>query len=234
MKIKQKLRFVASVIGVALVCFGLVVYENNTIARVGASSANLIAPSYSVGSEYAGTITHQYVNTGDAVKYGQRLFELKSDQLTAALTSRQLKEEDLITKLASDGGIILVAQHEGIISEIDYLEGSFVGPGKTVAMIKGVSGVTVRASFELSDPQYSKLLPNTPMQVRFAGQIVTAKVSGISQQSINGHTFTVVTAAMPVLATSQTVYSAGTPVNAYLILDTNTLYQRLREAAKNI
>ncbi len=230
----KRLKFVLYVIALAVVCFGLVVYENNTIASVGASSASLITPSYNVGSEYAGTIIHQYVNTGDSVKLGQKLFEIKSDQLTAALAGGQLKANNLNSMLAGDGGVILTAQHDGIISEIDFLEGSFVGAGKSVAVIKGLNGVSVRANFELSSPQYSKLLPSTPIQVRFAGQTVDAKITGISQQSINGHTITIVTAGLPSLTASQTIYSAGTPVTAHLILNTNTLYHRLREATKNI
>ena len=224
----KRLKLVASIFLLSGLCFGLVVYENTAMAKVGANSANLVLPTFSVGSEYSGTLKKQYVFGGDTIKRGERLFELKSDQLSAALASGQLKSENLTDKLADDGGLVLIAQHDGILGDVNFIEGSFVPGGKPIAVIKGASSASVKASFELSGPQYAKLQPNTPVTVEYGGQTVTGTIAGITQQSLNGHTFTLVDAHLPVVSRSQTVYSAGTPVIVHLILDTDTLYDRLR------
>lgn len=227
MNFVKRLKLFAALLVLSIGCFGLVVYENTVVASVGASSANLIVPTYTVGSEYAGTITRQYVNGGETVKDGQKLFELKSDQLTSALASGQLKEANLTSQLNDDGAIVLSAQHDGVVSEVNYLKGSFVSPGKPIAVIKGTDVASVRASFELSGPQYAKLNPGSPITVHFAGKDMMAKISGITQQSNNGHTFTVIDAKLPSITQDQTVYNAGTPMTVHVILDTNTLYNRL-------
>jgi multidrug efflux pump subunit AcrA (membrane-fusion protein) len=228
----KRLKLVFGIILLTITCASLVVYENANIANVGASSANLIVPTYSVGSEYAGTVTKQYVNLGDSVKDGQALFELKSDQLSAAIASGELRSVNLTNKLADDGAIILTAQHSGVIASVNYLKGSFVAAGMPLATIKSTDSASVRASFELSGPQYAKLVPNTPLLIKFGGTTLTAHITGISQRSRNAHTFTIVDATLPSISKGQTIYGAGTPLIAHMTLNTNTLYHRLRRSVQ--
>jgi pyruvate/2-oxoglutarate dehydrogenase complex dihydrolipoamide acyltransferase (E2) component len=53
-------------------------YLNNTNGIVAGKSASLVAEDYPVGTDYSGTITEQYVHTGDQVTAGQPLFEVQS------------------------------------------------------------------------------------------------------------------------------------------------------------
>jgi multidrug efflux pump subunit AcrA (membrane-fusion protein) len=227
MSIKKWLKFILAIIILGTGCFGLVLYENNYIATVGAHSASILLPTYAVGTEYNGEITKQYVSVGDAVKVGQRLFELKSDQLSAEVATGDLKVSNLTYQTASDGGFIITASQNGVISQINTPSGSFVNAGSTIAEITGVSGVSVRSNFELSSPEYAKVQPSTPLLVSLGGATYHATITGITQQSANGYTYTVITASLPTISTDQTIYTNGTPVSTKLVLNSSPLYQRI-------
>jgi multidrug resistance efflux pump len=233
MSIMKRLKLLFAIIILGIGCFGIVLYEDNAIATVGANSASISAPAYNVGSEYDGVITHQYVNTGDSVTAGQNLFELRSNRLTADLKSGTIKADNLTSKLSNDGGLLLAAQRAGVVSQISYLEGSFVGGGKTIATISGTSGVSVRANFELSGQQYAKVKPTTPVLVQLGGTSITATITSITQQSSNGHTITTINANLPTLQMRQAIYSTGTPTTAKLLLNANPLYKQLQQSAKS-
>jgi pyruvate/2-oxoglutarate dehydrogenase complex dihydrolipoamide acyltransferase (E2) component len=227
MNLKNWFKLTFGVVLLGLFCFGLIVYENNSIATVGASSATLLLPSYSVGAEYNGMVTKQYVNVGDSVSAGQKLFEIRSDQLTSELASGTLSASSINYTPASDGGFIIAATRSGVISQINSLAGSFVTAGSPIAVITATSGASVRANFDLSGPQYNKVEPSTPVVVSLGGSAFQATITGITQESVGGHTMTVVDANMPPINKSQTIYANGTPAAAKLILNSNTLYERL-------
>ncbi|GEM_PF-2948407 len=233
MNFMKRLKLLLAIIILGIGCFGIIVYEDNAIATVGASSASISAPAYNVGSEYDGVITRQYVNTGDSVKAGQNLFELRSNRLTTDLESGTIKASNLTSKLSDDGGLILAAQRDGVVNQISYLEGSFVSGGKTIATISGTNGVSVRANFELSGQQYAKVKPTTAVLVQLGGTTIAATITSITQQSSNGHTITTVNANLPTLQIRQAIYSTGTPTTATLQLNANPLYKQLQQSAKS-
>ena len=208
-------------------CAGIIIYENNAFATVGASSATLILPTFTVGSEYSGLITAQDVNVGDPVSVGQPLFELRSDQLTAELASGQLSATKLNYSLASDGGLVITARQNGVVTQINGLKGSFVSAGMSIATITGTADASVRSNFELSGPEYAKIQPTTEVEVSVGGNKMAGTITGITQRSVNGHTFTIVDATLPTISRSQTVYANGTPASAKLVLNTHTYYQQL-------
>lgn len=227
MSIKKTLKLLVSIMVLMTFCAGLVIYENNYIASIGAHSADILLPTYNVGTEYNGLITQQYVTVGSPVHTGQKLFEIKSSQLTTDLANGTLTSSNLNYQLASDGGFVVTAERNGVISQINALEGSFVTSGSSLATITSTKGASVRADFDLSGPQYAKVSPETPVMVGIGGSEYQATISGITQQSVSGHTYTIVTASMPTLSKSQTIYANGTPAQAKLIVNTNTIYDRL-------
>ncbi len=229
----KRLKFTFAFGVVVLVCFGLIVYENNTIATIGANSASLNLATYAVGTTYDGLVVGQYVNQGDSVRVGQKLYEIKSDKLASQLAAGTLKAADLSSSLSSNGDIILTAQHSGIISQVDALAGSFVTGGKTLAVITGMNGATVRSNFELSNREYDKISVNTPVRVLLGAQSVQASITGITQESSNGHTITTITAALPSIDKTQTIYQTGAPVNTSIVLNNHTLYNRLHNVVES-
>jgi multidrug efflux pump subunit AcrA (membrane-fusion protein) len=227
MSFKRTVRLLFSILTLAAVCASVVVYENNYIATIGAHSAGIQLPSYNVGTDYNGLITKQYVAVGSSVHTGQKIFEIKSDQLTTELTNGDIKQSSLTYQLASDGGFIITAQRSGIVSQINSLQGSFVTSDSSLATITSTTGATVRADFNLSGPQYNKLSPSTPVIVTIGGTNYHAHINGITQDSINGVSETIITANLQTINKAQTIYANGTPAAAKLVLNNNTIYDRL-------
>lgn len=227
MSLKKFSKLLFGIIIVALVCFGLVVYENSYLATIGAHSVSVILPTYNVGTEYNGIVTKQFVNLGSSVKSGQQMFEIKSDGLTADLSNGSLSQSNLIYQQASDGGFIITAGQAGVVTQLSALQGSFVNAGSSMAVITGTKGASIKADFELSNPQYNKVTPETPIDVTLGGSQFTARITGITQESNNGQTQTLIAASLPNLGQTQTVYASGTPVTAKLVLSDHTLYDRI-------
>jgi multidrug efflux pump subunit AcrA (membrane-fusion protein) len=234
MNLKRKLSLTVSILMVLLICSALVVYGNAQAAVIGAASANLTAPSYTVGSEFAGVIDKQFVSEGDTVKKGQKLFTVQSAQLLSQLNSGQLSSANFPERLTADGALIIVASHDGVVTHIGYLAGAFVPAGQTIATINGNSGLSIEASFVLSGPQYARLTPNSQLHVKLGGQDITARVTGVTQRSSNGKTYTIVTGKLPTVQKGQTLYSTGSSVRARIILTDQTFYKSLRTDIKKL
>ena len=227
MSIRKFFNLMIGILVLVASCAGIIVYENNAFATVGASSAILVLPTFTVGSEFTGLITEQDVNVGDPVTVGQPLFELKSDQATAELASGQLTAGNMNYTLAPDGGLLIVARQTGILTAISSLKGSFVTAGSSVATITGTTGASVRSNFELSGPEYAKIQPTTSVEVTIGGNVMNGTISSITQRSVNGHTFTIVDSTLPAISRTQTVYANGAPASSKLVLDTHTYYRAL-------
>lgn len=228
MSIKSGIKLVSSLFFVAIVCAGLLIYVNANMATVESRSASLEFSSYAVGSEYDGIISRQYVVSGDKVTAGQSLFEISSDVLKQRLASGTTKPSDLNYKLTSDKDLIISAQNNGVIGKVNFVQRSFVTSGQVLATINDTSQAKVKAEFNLSGPQYSKLNPSTPLTVTLAGgKKVASTIKGISQKSKDGKTITTVTAAATNLDSNQVVYDNETPITMKLTLNTDIYYDRL-------
>jgi multidrug resistance efflux pump len=234
MNFKSRVKLFFSIIAVLLLCGGLVLHVNYSEARVGSNSASLHLNSYAVGTEYNGVITKQYVAVNDHVAKGEPLFELKSDVLNQAITSGQIRLASLSYKLdPATGALVFTAQRSGVVTQLNYTQGSFVSAGKVIAMIADTSDATLSANFYLSGPEYNRLSPATPAIIHFpGGKQVTARVAGITQFSQNGRTVTTVKVTLASLDTNQTVYGTTAPLSIDLELSTNPLYDRLSHNAR--
>lgn len=228
MSIKSGLKLVSSLFLVALICASLLIYVNANMATVESHSASLEFTSYALGSEYDGIISRQYVVSGDKVTTGQPLFEISSDVLKQRLSSGDTKPSDLNYKLTSTKDLIISAQNNGVIGKVNFVLRSFITSGQILATINDISEAKIKAEFNLSGPQYSKLSPSTPLIVTVAGgKKVPSTIKGISQKSKDGKTITTVTAAATKLDSDQTIYDNETPITMKLTLNTDIYYDRL-------
>jgi multidrug resistance efflux pump len=64
---------------------------NRRESQVASTSASISAVSYSVGSDYAGTVTKQSVKEGDRVKKGDRLLTIRSTSLMTYISTSPLR-----------------------------------------------------------------------------------------------------------------------------------------------
>ncbi len=234
MNFKSRLKLLLSIIVVLSICACLALYVNYSEATVGSNSASLTLTSYDVGSEYDGILTAQYVNEGQQVAKNEPLFEVRSNILAQQLASGEVKASNLSYKIdPKNDALIFTAAQSGVVTELNYSQGSFVTAGKVIAIIANTEKATVTANFYLSNPQYDHLSPETPVMVRLAGNTqIKATVAGISQYSENGRTITSIKLGLNHLSSRETEYDTNAPVSATLLLNTHPMYLQLAHLVK--
>jgi multidrug resistance efflux pump len=234
MNFKSRLKLLLSIIFVLIICGVLVVYVNYSESTVGSTEASLQLNTYTVGSEYDGIMTVQDVSAGDQVAKGEPLFEIRSDILSQEISSGEVQASNLSYKLdPKNNALIFTAAQSGIVTELDYGQGSFVTAGKVIAVIANTSKATVTANFYLSNPQYDRLSPSTPVTVHLAGNKLTAAtIAGISQYSQAGHTVTSIKLTLDHLNNNETEYDADAPVSASLQLNPHPMYAQIERYTK--
>lgn len=212
----------------------LVVYLNWTYARVQSDRAQITISNYSVGTDYAGIITKQYVVTGDNVQPGQPLFKLKSDQLAQDLASGRTNTSSLIYPLDDSGQMVITASKTGTVSHIDASQGSFIAADKQIATIADTSTLGVTADFTLGKSETSQLAPSSQIIVTLLShQQVSGRITSILQSSKNGKRVTTIEATLTPSSASSLI-SAGSGTNATLVLNRTTYYSRLLAATQNL
>jgi multidrug resistance efflux pump len=234
MSFRKRFRLAFGILVVLAILGGLVVYLNYSMAHVSSVSAKLLTDSYTIGTDYSGIITKQYVTEGQHVNSGDKLFAIKSSLLSSDVASGSIAKNDIAYSLDSQNNIILKATGSGTIADIAYLEGSFVPANKEVATITKAGSLYVQASYSLSPPDYARVHNGDIVKVTLPNdQTVNAVVFDISVQSSGNTVQTVVKARVKGLDSSS-AFTAGTPVTTELQLSGKTLYNSLNEGAKKL
>lgn len=212
-----------------VVAASLVVYSNYSAARVTAQGATVQSATYSVGTEFSGVITQQFVQAGNIVTAGEPLFYLKSSDLTSALNNGQITTADLTSSLTGDGQLIISAVKAGRVQQVDYSLGSFVPANKEIATLTDASNLKVDGVFKMTAHQFAEVNDTTPLQVTLAnGSKLTTNVSEINilQQ---GAILSVDISATINNSTAYDQLQAGnsSPAKATLQLNNSTLWHSL-------
>lgn len=203
-----------------------------SMSRVESQAAELSTDYYTVGSNYAGTITKQYVAVGDKVERGDLLFNINSPTLTDDVINNRVDSTSF--SLNGKGELSLVASSDGVVSNILISEGSFVPGNKDVAVITKKNSTYVKAEFRLSPPDYARIGQDSTVLVLLPNNTtVKAKVFDVSVKNKNGIAVTVVKARLTNDA-SLSSFMSGTPVSATLQLNNVTGFERLGESVKRL
>ncbi|MBL8121385.1 HlyD family efflux transporter periplasmic adaptor subunit [Candidatus Saccharibacteria bacterium] len=196
-------------------------------------SASLGADTYTVGSDYSGIVTKQYVTVGEHVKTGQPLFRIKSTVLSTDLSNGTITKNDLAFAVDSDNQIVLEATNAGTVSTIDYREGAFVPANKEVAAVTRDNSSYVIAKFDLNPPDYARIHTGDTLRVTLPNnQKVSAVIYSLTVEKSGDDTLTIITARIKNFSNSQ--FSAGTPVSAQLQLKGKSLYASSKETLQRL
>ena len=230
----NRFRLFFGIIFVVALVGALLVYLDYSLAHVTSSSAQIMSNSYTVGTDYSGIVTKQYVQEGQHVLTGQPLFEIQSSVLAADLANGTVNKDAVSYTINGNNDIVLKATENGTVSSIMYLQGAFVPASKEVATITVDGSLYVQAKYLLAPPDYARLKNGNILTVTLPNdQKVQATVFDISVQSNNNNVETIVKAHISGL-TSSSSFTAGTPVSAQLKLDGKTLYDSLSEEVNKI
>ena len=218
------------VVGIVLGCT-LILSQRET--EVDSRSASVKATTYTVGSDYAGTVVTQSVKQGDTVKTGQPLLTIQSATLAAALAARTKVPTSTAYTVTAPGTLTLLATQPGIVSKIGAHVGGFVSAGSAVATIDRAGSLFVLADFHLDPYDFSRvqkgakvdlILPNQQQLTGTVASITVKTVGGKANASIEVHS------AQLVRGTHNGLVMPGTPISATLRLRPDGPLGGLRES----
>ncbi len=234
MSIINKLRLIGGFLFVLALLGALLLYLNNSMAHVSSVSATLLSDTYTVGTDYSGIITQQYVSEGQHVNAGDKLFAIQSSVLDADLTNGTVSKNNLGYSLDGVNNIILKSTGSGTVSQIDYIAGSFVPANKEIATITKDGSLYVQADYSLSPPDYARIKDGDVVSVTLPNdEKVPASVFNIAVQSSGQGVQTVIKARITGLD-GNSAFTTGTPVTAELHLNGKTLYNSVRDDLQKI
>lgn len=214
MDLSNRLRFfigIAVVIGIVAALF---LYLNFSMSNIQSQKATLETDSYAVVSEYGGVLQRSYVNPGDAVKKGDKLFELDSQSLTQALRNDQVEQDSLPFEVTKSGSIILLATVPGEVQQTNFAVGAFIAPNVEIATIATEDSQYITARYLLNAPDYARINRDNPVHVTLPDNTrLEAKVFDITLEQDNEQIYTVVKARLPEDAAILPTFSSGTPVS---------------------
>ncbi|MCU1598342.1 MAG: hypothetical protein JWQ47_2081 [Glaciihabitans sp.] len=228
----NRFRLLLGLVVVVAIALGATLILSQRETLVASSSASVRAVSYSIGSDYAGTVVSQQANQGDSVKKGQSLLTIQSATLLRDQKSHAGVPKSTAYKVSTAGMMTLVATEPGIVSRIGAHVGGFVSAGSALATVDREGSLYVLADFRLDPYDFSRvekgavvdlILPN---QQRLAGTVTRIDVTtigGKADASIEVHSSQLVT------GTHDGLVAPGTPVTANLHLRDNGPLAGLKE-----
>jgi multidrug resistance efflux pump len=221
----NRLRLFIGFIVVVAIALGATLILSQRETEVASRAASIHAVSYSVGSDYAGTIVDQKVNNGDSVKKGQRLMTIQSASLLADLNSKTSVPTSTAYTTSPDGTLTLIATQPGVVSQVGAHTGGFVSAGSSLATIDREGSLYVLADFRLDPYDFSRIQKGAlvdlslPNQQRLTGTVsrisVSTTAAGQADASIE------VRSTQLELGKYDGLIAPGTPISATLHLRDN-------------
>lgn len=238
MELKNRLKFITGIFFVLLLVGALILYLNTAMSTLRTSRSQLKSDSITVGTDYPGLITKQFVDEGDKVIKGQKLFLVNSQQLLQDISSGRINPASLPFVIDNDNNMVVAAKEDGVVREVFYRTGAYAPVGSILANIDTVESLYVEAHYDLSPPYYARLHKGDTMVVTLPDNTkINAIVYNISLVS-RGETVesvdTVIKARLQGADLSDFRFGVGTPVGASLKLTNETWYQGVVDFTKNL
>lgn len=189
--------------------------------QVASETASFEAVSYSVGSDYAGTVTEQFVEEGAAVAKGDKLLSVQSATLLSALESAQGVPENTAYIVADDGTLTLIATEPGILSTVEAQVGGFVAAGQPLATVERDASIFVLADFTIDPYNFTRVEDGARVEVVLPDhQRLEATVAKKSVDTVDGkaNVQLEITGDDFVAGAMDGLVASGTPVTAILQL----------------
>lgn len=220
----NRFRLLGGLVLVLAIVAGATLILNQRENQVASGSAALDALSYSVGSDYAGSVVAQSVKAGDRVKKGDPLMTIQSATLLRDLSSPKTSPVSTAYTTSTDGTLTLTATEPGIVSSVTAQVGGLVGAGQPLATIDRTGPLFVLAKFRVDSYNFARIEKNgrvdiiLPNHKRIAGVVSDVKV-----QTVGGEADAAikVTSRELVAGSNDGLVEPGTPVAAILHLRDN-------------
>lgn len=182
---ENRLRLFVGVLGVVLLVGALTLVFNQRQNRITSFTGQVTADVYTVGADHAGTVIAQFVEPGEEVRQGQRLFTVQSLQLKADLANGlEVDDTDAYQIDAKRGTITYHAVVAGEISRLKARLGNSVPVGEGLAEITAAGSRSVSASFRLLPRDYARVTPGSAARIVLPNdQIIDGRVEAITAET---------------------------------------------------
>lgn len=191
-------------------------------SEVTSSTASVKAITYSVGSDYAGTVVDEKVKQGDTVTKGEPLLTIQSAAVaTASAIKGGIPANESYT-VARGGMLTLNATQPGVIEKLSAQDGGFVSAGSSLATIDRADSLYVQAKFRVDPYDFSRISKGAhvdlvlPDQHQVSGTVSQIKVTTTSGGAASAEIK--VTSSQLTQGASHGLAVPGTPIQATLRL----------------
>lgn len=192
---------------------------NQRQTQVRSTSAQVGAQHYDVGTDYGGIVTDAYVEVGDHVREGQRMFAVRSLQLERDISLGVVSPA--LDSVEHDGSLVVRAATAGTVSEIALGEGSFAGAGAVLASIDADDSLFAQAEFILTARDFGRIEDSAQVVLRLPdGRELSGAVTEITVETVEGdaHVTARVDSDALVTTDADALLKPGTPLVATLHL----------------
>ncbi len=218
----NKLKLWAGIL-VVLVLMGLLtLLFNQRQHSVSSASATVQAPSSLVASSYGGVVVDQFVNDGQAVKAGDKLFTVNSGTLQQDVARGAKPSSTPAFDIDTAQGLVTYrAVTDGYVTDLKGVKGTFITDASPLATVVASGNRSVVATYRLAPADYARIYEGAPVEVLLPNSHKLAgTVAGVNVRTEAGDAVTDVTvkcdglndAGLGILA------SRGTPVLAVMTL----------------
>jgi multidrug resistance efflux pump len=160
---------------------------NHRQNEVQSTSASITADSYIVGTDYGGTVTKQYVHTGDRVKPGEKLFKVRSLSLLQELNRNPVSFSTATYSVRKDGTMTFKATVAGTVGKVGTKQDDYVQPGEDLATIYKANSLYAVADYSLTPRDYERLGNGAAVDLVLPNrQVLHGTVQDISVRTANG------------------------------------------------
>jgi multidrug resistance efflux pump len=229
----NRFRLFVGLLFVFLIVGAATLVLNQRESQVTSSAASVKAQTYTVGSDYAGTVITQSVKPGDTVHRGAPILSIQSVSLLRDMRGPDPLPQSAAYTVSDDGMFTLLATQPGIVSKMDAPIGGFVAAGQTLATIERSGSLYVLAEFRVDPTDFARIEKGARVDIVLPNfHRVSGNVSDIRVHSVKGQADASIEVNSSALAsrTNDGLHEPGTPVTAILHLRDDGPFAGVKDA----
>lgn len=227
----NRLRLLLGIVVVLTLVAGATFVFTQRQAQVVSVSAQIVAETYSVGTDYPGMVTQRYVKIGDHVEANEPLFVVESLQVARDVESGLL--DAARDDVSADGTLTVRSAVPGTVRTLDVNEGSYVASGVVVATIEQDDSLSARAQFVLAPRDFGRIEDAASVELLLPDQReIPGTLTDISVSTVDGdaHVTADISSDGLVEGDANGLVKSGTPLEARLHLRDDGVLAGMRDA----
>lgn len=217
----NRFRLLGGLVIVLVIVAGATLVLNQRENQVASGTASINAISYSVGSDYAGSVVSEAVKAGDRVKKGDPLMTIQSASLLRDLSSPKTVPVSAAYTTSKNGTLTLTATEPGIVSTLKAQVGGLVGAGQPLAVIDRNGPLFVLAKFRVDSYDFARIEKNARVEIVLPNhKRINGTVSDVKVQTVGGGADAAIKVSSKdlIAGSNSGLVEPGTPVTAILHL----------------